>query len=486
MTDRRGRVPAGVWWIAGGVVVVLVALATRYGWHRDELYFLEAGRHLAWGYVDQPPFAPFVARIADEIARHDLRALRVLPALATGVTVVMGAAFVRELGGQRQAQVLGAGVVAASGFVLGAGHILSTTTFDLTAWVAALWVAARLLRTSEPRWWLAFGAIAGVALLNKHVIVLLAVSLAVGLLVDRRWELLFTPWTVAGALVAGAVAAPNLVWQASNGWPQLEMAEALSDRLAAENRATLVPLQVLFFGPFVMALLWWGAGWLRRPSGGMPFRPLLWAWPAGLVLVFASGGRPYYAFPLTLAVGLAGVVAHEQREGDLRTLGWFAAANAVVSAAFALPILPVTVAGPVAAVNDTLAETVGWPELVAQVAAVVDSLPADEQDGVVLLSGSYGEAGAIDLYGPDHGLPPAYSAHNGYADFRQPTDAGATVVAVGYSAEHLGSFFEACTEVTSIEMPHDTANEAHGAPIVVCRGLVGEWEEAWERLRHLS
>ncbi len=162
--------------IATAVVVLLLVVARRYGWHRDELYFSEAGRHLAWGYVDQPPFTPAVARLADRVAPGNLVVLRLLPALATGVTVVLGGLVVRELGGARRAQVTGAAAVAAGGFALGAGHLLATATFDLTAWMALLWVTARLLRSADQRWWLAFGAIAGTSMLNKNLLVLLATA----------------------------------------------------------------------------------------------------------------------------------------------------------------------------------------------------------------------------------------------------------------------------------------------------------------------
>jgi hypothetical protein len=282
------------------------------------------------------------------------------------------------------------------------------------------------------------------------------------------------------------IAAPNLVWQAVNDWPQLDMAQALSERLAAENRATLLPLQLLFVGPFLVPLLWWGARWLRRDPAAGPFRPLLWAWPAGLVMTFASGGRPYYALPLTLAVALSGIVAHEARPARTRALPWLVGANAVMSVPLALPVLPLAATGLSAVVNESVAETVGWPELAAQVATVVGDLPADERATVVLLTGSYGEAGALDRYGPDLGLPPAHSAHNAYADFRRPSDDDATVVAVRYALPLLEPHFDRCEEVAVVDNEHHIDNEVRGAPIIVCRGLRGAWPEVWSQLRHLS
>jgi 4-amino-4-deoxy-L-arabinose transferase-like glycosyltransferase len=472
--------------VAAAVVALLLAVGRRYGWHRDELYFLAAGRHLAWGYVDQPPFTPFVARVADVVAPDNLVVLRTLPALAGGCCVAVGALLARELGGDRRAQVLGAGALA-GGFTLGVSHLLATATFDLLAWLTLLWLAARLLRTGEPRWWVAFGAIAGLSALNKDLGPLLGVSLGAGLLIERRWDLLRSWWLAAGAGLALVVAAPNLVWQATNGWPQLEMGRVLADRLAGENRTTLLPLQLLFVGPLVAWLLWRGARWLGGNPRGRPFRALLWAWPTGLVVTFASAGRPYYVLPLTMFVLLAGIVASEQR-GRVRAVAVCVVLNVVTTVPLALPILPVSTlsGGENGLANQAVEETVGWPELADQVAGVVRTLPAAEQQHVMLLTGSYGEAGALDRFGPARGLPPAYSPHNSYWYFRQPTDDDATVVAVRFSVGRLQPFFDRCEQVGTVDNGLDIANEVQGAPIVVCRGLRGSWREVWLQLRFLS
>lgn len=483
MTDERA--PRAIWWIASSAVALLVAVAGRYGWHRDELYFLEAGDHLQWGYVDQPPFTPFVAFLSGRIAPGNLVVLRLLPALATGVSIVLGARIVRELGGTRRAQVAGAAVLASGGFVMGVGHLLSTAVFDLTASLTIIWLLCRMLRREQPTLWVWIGMVAGLALLNKSLVVLLVGALVVGLVADRRWGLLWTPYLVAGGVIALVVASPNLLWQATNDWPQLDMAEALSERLAAENRATLLPLQLLFVGPFLVGLLWFGARWFASDDGRR-FRPLLWAWPIGLVVTFATGGRPYYALPFSLVVALAGVVAWEQRERAIGRLAVFVALNAAFSIPLALPLLPLSTTRVAATVNEAVAETVGWPELVDQVAAVVESLPADERDDVVLLTSSYGEAGAIDRFGDSRGLPRVYSGHNGYGFFRRPTDDDATVVAVRYPESMLERWFGECTTVDRVDNGFDIENEVQGTPIVVCRELLRPWADTWPDIRFLS
>jgi 4-amino-4-deoxy-L-arabinose transferase-like glycosyltransferase len=481
----RGLALGPVAGVAAATVALLAAVAPRYGWHRDELYFREAGRHLDWGFVDQPPFAPFVARLADLVAPDNLVALRTLPALATALSVVLGALLVRELGGDRWAQTAGAAAVATGGFVLGAGHLLSTATFDLTAWMAMLWLTARLLRTADPRWWLAFGAVAGASMLNKNLMVLLGTALVCGLVAERRWDLLWSVWTVAGAALALLIASPNLAWQAANGWPQVEMARVLSERIGTENRVTLLPMQVLFLGPPLVVLLWRGARWLLREPDAVPFRPLLWAWPAGLVVALVTGGRPYYVLPLTTMVALAGLLPVTSATGRRRVVA-LVVANGAMTVPLALPVLPLSVTSITATVNEAAAETVGWPELVDQVAGVVATLPEHEQATVVLLTASYGEAGAIDRFGPDHELPPAHSPHNGYADFRRPTDEEATVVAIRFGMHRLEPHFERCEPVGTVDLGLGIDNEVQGTPITVCRGLRAPWPQTWEAMRFLS
>lgn len=482
--DRRfWAVPA----VAASTSALLLATSGRYGWHRDELYFLACGRHLAWGFVDQGPLVPFVARVADSVAPGNLLALRFLPALGTGVTVFLGAALAAELGASRRARVLAAVAVGSAGFVLGAGHLLSTATFDFTAWMAVLVLFARMLRTRDARLWIAIGVVAGLAMLNKALIPLLILSLVAALLVTGNAALVVDRWAAAGAALAILVAGPYLLWQARNGWPQFEMAGALSARLATFNRVALVPGQALFLAPLLIPLLWRGAQWLRAGHAGSRFRPLLWAWPIALVAVFASGGRPYYPLPLTATVLIAGLVASDQA-GRSHATTRLLALNAAVMVVFALPVLPEATLPTtrLAALNETTAEMIGWHQLVGQVAAAVHELPTAEQADVVILTGSYGEAGAIDLFGPGAGLPPAYSPHNSYGYFRRPTDDTATVLAVRIDPPYLARYFENCTRIDTVRNSLGIANEVSGQPISVCRGLRGTWATLWPQMRFLA
>lgn len=268
---------------------------------------------------------------------------------------------------------------------------------------------------------------------------------------------------------------------------RLEMAAALSDRLGSENRILLLPLQLLLLGPLLAPLAVAGIRWLRsNHDEGARFRPLLWAYVAALILTFVSGGRPYYPLPLAVAVVVAGAVAAQT--ASRRWLAGLVATNALIALPLSLPLLPAEALArtPIGEINDTQVETIGWPQLVDDVAAVVERLPPDERDRVVLLAGTYGEAGALDRYGPTVGLPEVYSGHNSYWHWRRPRDDDATVVAVRVPGDLLDRHFQHCEQVATVDNGLGIDNEAQGQPVRVCRGLNGSWAEVWPAFGHYN
>jgi 4-amino-4-deoxy-L-arabinose transferase-like glycosyltransferase len=487
--DRNG---VGAPLIAGGVTAVLVAFASGYGYHRDELYFIAAGRHLDWAYADQGPVVPLLARAMTEIAPDSLTVLRLPSALAAGATVLLTALLARELGGSRRAELLAASCAGVSSIVLFTGHLLNTSTFDLLIWTAVTWLSVRALRTGDDRLWLAAGAVLGVGLLNKPLPAFLAVGLLAGVALAGPRRLLRNRYVWGGAAIALLLWSPWLLWQGDHGWPQIDVSRSIAGGGSTSSEAwwAIVPFQFLLVSPVLAPV--WIAGLVRlfRDPAVREFRFLAWAWVVLAIVFMATGGKPYYLAGLLPALIGAGAAPldgwleggrHPLRSGLLIAA---VATSGVIGLIISLPVLPADRAEPVVAVNEDVGETIGWPEFAQTVARVYRGLPDTKR--AAILAGNYGEAGAIDRYGPALGLPRAYSGHNAYGDWGPPPDGSAPVVVVGFGARGLGADFRGCTLAGRIENDAGIENDEEGGAVLVCSGPRERWTREWPRLRHLG
>jgi hypothetical protein len=490
--SARPEVPAlatrGLLLVAGVLVALELAVAARFGYHRDELYFLVAAEHPAWGYVDQPPLTPLLAGLAKLLFGGSLLGLRLLPALAGGAVVVGTGAITRELGGGRAAQLVAAACMAASGLV-GVVHQHSTTTYDVLAWTLLLWLLVRLLRTRDPRLWLPIGAVAGAGLLNKVSVLQFAAAGVVALLLDpggRR--LLRGRWLAGGTLVALALWAPYLVWQARHGWPQLEVfADLRAEDGGQPAGLAFLPLQAVIANPVLTPLWVAGLVWLLRSPQGRAWRPVAVAYLLFVAFYVVVGGKFYYAlgfYPALYAAGavwLRGWFARRGRAGlPLRRLLTVAAAAAVPVVVLTLPVLPMPLL-------EDGAETYGWPTYVAQVEAVRAELPPAERDAAVIVTANYGEAGALERFGDAQTRESTYSGHNSTWWWGPPHGDGSVVIVVGGDGddrEFLEERFRSVTDAARLENGAGVDNEEQGQPVFVARGLRGTWEDTWSGWRH--
>lgn len=469
---------------AGGLLAVLLALSGRYGLHRDELYFVAAGHRLDWGYADQPPLTPLLARLADAVAPGSVVALHPPAALLMAGVVVMSALLARELGGDRTAQIVTVVTVGTGVVVVGLGHWLSTATVDTFFWVAVTLIAARALRRDRPRLWLAVGAVAGLGLQNKHLVAFLLGGLVLGVLATPAVRHhLRSPWTWAGAALAIAIWTPNLLWQAAHGWPQLELAADIRDEyLVLEERVAFVVLLAILVSPVATWL--WVRGWLRlwRTPELSWAKPFAWAFTVLTLGFLVTGGKAYYLvglLPVLLAAGAVDLArawpAWRVRRGTA-----VLATAALLGWPIVLPLLPASVyaSSGLVEVDDGQGEMLGWPVLVDTVSDAARASGAE-----LVLTGNYGEAGALEWYGSP---VPVYSGHNGYGDWGPPPDAlDGPFVLVGYG-EAGPEWAEGCRVVARIDNGLGLENEEQGGAVLACDGPAGLWSEVWDRVVHLD
>jgi 4-amino-4-deoxy-L-arabinose transferase-like glycosyltransferase len=484
--------------VALAVFALLMAVSERYGFHRDELYFFDAARHLQGGYVDQPVLTPLLARVTLELFGVSMAGLRVWPALAGFATVVVGGLIARELGGGRRAQLLAALGTATMPVLLAADHLAGPTAIDMLAWAALALVVVRVGRTGEPRWWLAGGVVLGVGLTNKHSVGFFGIAILAGLLASRGRRLVANRWFLAGALIAVAFTIPDVWWQAHNGWPTIAMTRELNrENGGAGNVVAWVVGQFLMVS---LAFVWTCVAGLRflwrsrRPA----LRALVWAYGLLFVLFAATTGAKIYY--------LAGAYVYLIAAGAVAVDAWLAArarrmvvllvALAVTTAAFlpvALPLLPARAVRKTYNLNQTAGESIGWPQLVSTVSRVWHSLPPATRARAVIFASNYGEAGAINELGRGTGLPRAVSGHNNEWWWGPGNPNATTVVAVapgpldvtGY-AGYLRTFCGRVRTAAVLRNPYRIRNQEWDGRVFVCTDLRKPWGALWPSLRSYS
>jgi len=474
--------------LAGAKLAAHLATDWQYGFQRDELYYVDTARHLAWGFVDFPSVTPLIAFLDQLAFPGSLKGLRLAPALAGSALVVLAALIARELGGDRLAQGLAGLAAAISPMFLGANLLFQTVTFDQLTWAGAIYVLARLLRTGDRRFWLLLGVAFGVGLETKYQVLMLGAGTAAGLLLSRERRQLLTPWPWLGLAIAALLFAPNLLWQAQHGWPSLVYTRNHQADIARDPRYTYLLEQLLLFGPQLLPLAALGLVQLWRDAR---FRLLFWSVVVVEVGFFAIGGKSYYAGPvytLLYAAGAVAAVSYLRRAWARRAAVVAAVAITLVLSPLGIPILPASVIGSsgIWKARKDYADMFGWPALADQVAGIYRGLPADQQASAVILADNFGEAGAIDEYGPALGLPRAASGHLSYWLWGPTQPAPSTVIAVGLSRESLDAEFGDVRQVGVIDMPYGIHNEEYGKPIFVCTQPKLSLAAWWPGQRHYS
>lgn len=452
------------------VVAVKVALnlvaAPRYGWHRDELYYADAGRHLAPGFVDFPSITPLLAALGRVLGGDTLVGLRTVASLAGAATLVVTAAVTRELGGRGRAQVLAA--VAVTPLLVGSNAMFQTVSFDQLTWALVIWAAAALLvRGPSTRSWLLLGGAAALAWSTKYTVGMLFAGLVVGWVGTRtgRGTLRGRGPGLAAGLVA-VTALPNLWWQARHGWPSVDFFTGRSGEVRDDNPAWRFGLElVVLAGPLAVPLVLAG---LKSLARDVATRPL----GIGLALVapawLLAGGKAYYAAPLLIGACAAGAVRWEGRTAGCpnRRLPTALAASALIASPFIAPFLPTGAMVDLGldGVRDDYAEMVGWPEL----AATVDAAVVETGETVVLAS-NYGVAGAVERFGTTDAEVVSGHVQWRYWAVSPRARAAGSAVLVGYEPGWTTALCAGPPEVVGrVANDAGVENEEAGRPVLRC------------------
>ncbi|HTC11721.1 MAG TPA: glycosyltransferase family 39 protein [Acetobacteraceae bacterium] len=492
-----------------GLILALLGLAIHlyansgYGIFRDELYFIVCGEHPAWGYVDQPPLIPLAAALMHHLFPRSLAMLRLLPALGHAATIALTAETVRVLGGRRWAQALAALCVLTGIDFLGAGTLLTTDAVQSLAWLFCAYALIRITRDRNEWWWIAIGAVAGVALLTKYMLAFWLVALGIGLLATPARRSLARPQFYAGATLGLMIVLPNVIWQAMHGFPFLEIG-----RVAAAGKNVALPPLVFLHKEIdelnTMTAPVWIAGLLAfaRWPRFAAYRGFAIAFVVLFAAMIAMHAKPYYpmgAYPLFLAGGAVALEAWIAVRVVRAALPAAIAMWGALGVPFVVPLLPVeqfaayqtrlgitqasSDRSPLGVLQQNYADMFGWPELAALVGRAYQSLPPDEQARAVFLGENYGEAAAVDVLSVPRGKPPVISGHNTYYLWGPLGHDGRVVIRLGGNRDAMLRVYASVEKVGVLESPWAMPTE-RGKTLWICRGRRRPLQDDWPRFRH--
>lgn len=490
-------------------ILILLALAKlvlhtltngNYGFHRDELATIDDGRYSGWGYVAYPPVTPWIAHVAFVLFGPSLTGLRFFAALAQSVVMVLAGLLAREFGGGRRAQIVAALAVAISPVSLAGSTMFQYVAFDYMWWVLIAYFVARMLNSGSPRWWLAIGAAIGLGMMTKYTIAFYVAGIAAGTLLTRARRYISSPWLWAGAVLALLIFLPNLMWQLRHNFISLDFLRSIHERDVRIGRTQGFLLDQFRVAANPLTLPLWLAGLFfcfRRPAG-RTYRMLGWMAVVPVVLFLIAQGRGYYTGPVYAILLAAGAVWWQERLAPvtparrrlLLGINWGLLA---IGGALILPLGPYArINSPVwnvaSEINTDLKEEVGWPELVQTVAGIYNSLPAADRPRAGILAGNYGEAGAVDLYGPSYGLPRAISGINSYWLRGYGDPPPETLIVIGLSRDSAERLLAGCTLAGHVTNAYGVKNEetTRHPDIWLCKGPRKPWPEFWRGFRYFG
>jgi hypothetical protein len=511
--------PARSSFLAGGMLAVLaIALAklvlhcvfnNRYGYFRDEFDYLACGNHPAWGYVDQPPLIPMLAKASRVFLGESLRAVRFLPALASSSALVLAAMIAREFGGRRFALVLTSVCFLIAPMYLSDGSLLTTNCLEPLLWMGCAYAAIRAVRTGNGRYWLAFGIIAGIGLEEKYSIAVLGFGIVVGLLLTKQRRFLLSPWMWAGGAAAALILLPNVLWNAANQWPFLQLMRNIraNGRDVVLGPVDFLAQQILLIHPLTAPIWITGFVGLLFAPRLKPYRFLGWCYLAVFTTFFVLHGKNYYLAPVYPMLLAAGAVVIEAAIERSRQNWWKPAivvpllATGTLLAPIVVPVLPVDqfltymnhlpFAIPRteknherAALPQHYADQFGWQEMTAVAAEAWNRVPAGERPDCPVFGQNYGQAGAIDFLGPRYGLPPALSGHQTYFLWGPRGYSGNCLIVLDDHKQVLDRLF---TQVEYIGVADNPYALERRIPVYLCRGAkFGTLAQFWPRLKHYN
>ena len=486
--------------------LLLVLFAGNYGLFRDEFYYLECSKHLDWGYVDQPPFSLLILAISRTLFGESILGIRVFAYVIGSATVFITGIIARELGGKKFAQIIASSASIFSGVLLGGSSYFSMNAFDVFFASFLFLLLIRMIKNDKPKTWITIGILFGLGMQNKLSFLFLAFGLFVGLILTKQRKYFLCKELYVGAAIALIIFLPHIIWQISNNLPTLEfMHNAAMKKNQSMGFIGFFSGTIMELSPFSLIFLLIAFYFFFIHSFGKRFSLIAWMFISIFIVFVLNNGKPYYMgilFPVMIAAGVVGVeyLTEKHFKWLLRSvIIGLVVLSAIIVTPFAVPVLSLD---SFVKFSETLgikpssgekqrlgilpqfyADRFGWREMVEKVSIAYNKLTGEEKKHVIIFAQNYGEAGAVNYYAKEFGLPDkVFSPHNSYWLWGPPKNWNENIaIIIGSNKKDNGEFFNeielAESHFNSYGMPYENVN------IFVCRNIKTPIQEAWKKIK---
>jgi hypothetical protein len=453
--------------LAGFKLLLHLLVYNNYELHRDELLYFAQGQHLDWGYASTPPLIGFLTFILRHTFGYSVFGLKLIPALVGAADVVVIALFVRELGGKSFAVIVACAAFILSPAFLRSNSFLQPVSFDEFFWLLTAYLFLRMTNTGNERFWLGIALVSSVAVLAKYSIAFFIIALLIALLLSRHRHLLFSKYILPAVVLGLILIGPNLIWQFRHNLPLIHhMGELQRTQLVNENPFVFVMGQLLMNLPGIFIWISGLTGLLLLKKERR-FQFVAVSFIVALIILLLGRGKAYYAlgaYPMLFAAG--GYILEKYFTGKLQWLSIVFISFGVLVSLLIMPLsLPIlrqqqlaqycSVAssflgnwptrwedGKTHRIPQDFADMTGWHELAQLTSEAYKSLPDSEKKNCSIFASDYGEAGAIDFYGKEYGLPQACSANDAYLFWAPDTIGSGPFILIGDADFDMGLYFD--------------------------------------------
>jgi hypothetical protein len=476
-------------------------------YHRDELLYFSLGQHPAFGYATVPPLTGWIAWLMKSIFGYSLFAVRLFPAILSGLTVFVVSSIAKELGGSRYSSILASVGIIISIFGLRTFFLFQPVHIDLFFWTLSIYLVIKYVNTSSDKFLILFGILTGVALLNKYLIGLLFFCFLV-IIPFTQLKTIFRNRKFWIGIICGAIVfMPNIIWQILHGLPVTgHLSELERTQLVNVDRIEFLIGQL--YSPGAASVLTIaGLLFLFINKKPIKFRFLGLITVLVILILMLLRGKSYYTqglFPFLIA---AGAVSFE----NILKKVWSQILLVVFLIIFTIPMIPYGIPvfkseGMISYFNrletkykinvgrqwedrsihslpQDYADMLGWEELTSIANKAYRIVP--DKKSCFIYCENYGQAGAITVIGKKYKLPEAISFSESFRywiPMKFDTDPTSVIYINGKPGKDVDKLFSKITKIGNISNPD--ARE-FGTAVYLLQDPVISFNKFWtERISH--